>query len=80
MTDFTLIKQIANKKPDTAPELPPGIVYETLDVQTFDAGVMKVHLPKSTAQAFIDSVNEQTVLCKSDVRELLREFRGINGN
>ena len=80
MTDFSLIKQIARPQPEVKSNLPKGIEYDELCVETHDAGKMTVFLPKSTSQSFEAAINEYTVVVKSDVKDLLREFRGINGN
>lgn len=81
MSDFSLIKSLQTPvDPKTQSPLPEGIRYEEYEVDTYDCDVVKVFIPLSESEAFESELSDYTVVVRSDVRSLMRKYRGIIGN
>lgn len=78
MTKFALIKQLHNPPVEEKPLLPEGIQYQEYVIEPKD-GKMTVFIPLRESEEFEKSLLKQTVLLRSDVRQLLRTHRGIIG-
>ncbi len=79
MTDYSLIKQLHNQPEQEEQLLPEGIDYQQFEIATHDTDDMTVFVPISEAQNFEQSLMKYTVLVRSDVRNELRNHRGIIG-
>ena len=78
MSTFSLLQELG--KPPEEPEaslLPEGIDYDEYVVKTIDVGEKIVYIPVRAAGGFEEALSEYNTIVYAELKQLLREHRGI---